>query len=88
MRTTQDTTPTLVAGSVDQETCLVVSVSELVEASFDGVGGFAAGGPPSEFCGKDVDLPLQLVFTFDQFCRSGVGPLFPPHHGLMVEMPR
>ncbi|MDR9451379.1 MAG: hypothetical protein RI637_09200 [Acidimicrobiia bacterium] len=52
-------TPTLGAGSVDQETCLVVSVSGLVVASFDGVGGFASGGPPSEFCGEDVDLSLQ-----------------------------
>lgn len=88
VRTTQDTTPTLVAGSVDQETCLVVPVSELVEASFNRVGGFSSGGPPSEFCGEYVDLSLQLVFTFDQFCPSGVGPFFPPHHGLMVETPR
>ena len=46
------------AGSVDQQTCLMVSVSELIELNFDGVGGFASGGPPFEFCGEDVDLPF------------------------------
>ena len=62
--------PTLVAGSIDQEACLVVSVSELVESSFEGVGGFVSGEPPFEFCGEDVDLSLQLVFPLHQFCSA------------------
>ena len=74
--------------SVDQQTCLVVAVSELVELSFKGFGGFASAGPPFEFCGEDVDLSLQLVFAFDQLRPSGAGPFLPPGHWLMLETHR